>query len=63
MHDLRSSVTTIGSADRGIDIRLPTAHISANHWRIELRARGAGLVDVGSKNGTYYENKRTLASA
>lgn len=60
IHDLRSSVTTIGSADRGVDIRLATAYVSAKHCRIELRARGAMLVDHGSKNGTYRESKRTF---
>jgi hypothetical protein len=60
IHDLRSAITTIGSADRGVDIRLEVAHVSRKHCRIELRPRGAVLVDEGSKNGTYHENTRTF---
>jgi hypothetical protein len=60
IHDLRSHVTTIGSADRDVDIRLAAAHVSARHCRIEWRARRALLVDDGSKNGTYHDRKTTF---
>lgn len=61
MHDLPRTrkVTTIGAAaDR--DIEITGKHISAEHCRIERRARGMVLTDEGSKNGTYHETKRSF---
>jgi hypothetical protein len=61
IHNLRRDrkITTFGSnADR--DIQIIAGHISGRHGRIESRARGMVLIDERSKNGTYYETKRTF---
>lgn len=60
IHDLHPrKVSTIGSApDR--DIVIEGEHVSAHHCRIERRSRGQMVIDEGSKNGTYYETKRSL---
>ncbi|TMQ03566.1 MAG: FHA domain-containing protein [Deltaproteobacteria bacterium] len=63
IHDLRreQKATTIGSdADR--DIQIIAEHISGHHCRIENRARGTVLVDERSKNGTYYETRRSFGA-
>jgi pSer/pThr/pTyr-binding forkhead associated (FHA) protein len=60
IHYLRTHVTTIGSADTDLDIRIAGIYVSRRHCRIEQRTRGALLMDDGSKNGTYYERERTF---
>jgi hypothetical protein len=48
---------TLGSApDRDIAIQSP--FVSARHCRLDRKLLGLQVVDLGSKNGTYFEGKR-----
>lgn len=62
IHHLARKVSTIGStADR--DIVIHGEYISAHHCRLEQRPGGLLLIDESSKNGTYYEAKRSVGLA
>ena len=61
--ELRERPLTIGRGPEGVDWRLPGARVSRRHLRLEPLATGTHLlVDLGSCNGTYV-NDRRVASA
>jgi hypothetical protein len=47
----------VGSAPE-CDIAIESAFVSARHCRLERKASGLEVMDLGSKNGTYFEGRR-----
>jgi hypothetical protein len=53
---------TIGREEK-CEIHIPSAYVSRQHARIELRDDGVFLVDLGSRNGSLLNNTRVEQSA
>lgn len=60
VHCARENTVTIGR--EGVDMNFPEdPYISANHTKVEVDPQGRfTLVDLGSKNGTYYRIKADI---
>ncbi|MFA7235616.1 MAG: FHA domain-containing protein [Phycisphaeraceae bacterium] len=56
---LTKAVTVIGRKNT-CDLRIPLSSVSRQHFKIERDGDKLTLRDLGSSNGTYYNNERVL---
>jgi len=54
---LPSNITVIGRR-RGCDLRIPLSSVSRRHCQISCNKDSLEISDLGSRNGTYLNNKR-----
>lgn len=54
---LRKPKTVVGRKNT-CDLRIPLSSVSRQHFQIELDGKGLVLRDLGSSNGTYYNDER-----
>lgn len=58
---LKDRITTIGRSSDN-HLVLPGTHVSRNHVTIERTQKGFVITDLGSKNGTFLNNKAVKSS-
>ena len=59
---LATPSTAIGR-DSGVDVRLEDATVSGQHARLLVHAHGASIEDLGSRNGTFVNERRVEGRA